>query len=87
MNTEPEPIIIFTGFGNSSIDLMLGVWVERPDFLALKNSLQEEIKVYFDKEGIEIPFPHLSLYSGSATEPFPVKLVASNGGIEAASQN
>jgi small-conductance mechanosensitive channel len=72
---EPEPIIIFTGFGNSSIDLIFGVWVAREDFLNLKNTLQEEIKSRFDREGIEIPFPHLSLYSGSATEPFPIKLV------------
>lgn len=72
---EPEPVIIFSGFGSSSIDLMFGVWVERANYLRLKNSLQEEIKVLFDREGIEIPFPHLSLYAGAATEPFPVEVV------------
>jgi small-conductance mechanosensitive channel len=71
---EPEPIIIFSGFGNSSIDLFFGVWAERPDFLKLKNSIQEEIKKRFDEEGIEIPFPHVSVYAGSVTQPFPVQI-------------
>jgi small-conductance mechanosensitive channel len=72
---EPESLVIFSGFGNSSIDLLFVVWVETADFLTLKNTLPEQIKVRFDKEGIEIPFPHLSLYTGSATAPFPVKVV------------
>jgi hypothetical protein len=29
----------------------------------------------FDCEGIEIRFPHRSLYAGSVTDPFPVQLV------------
>lgn len=72
---EPEPLIIFSGFGNSSIDLTFAVWATKPDFLKLKNSIQEEIKARFDQEGIEIPFPHLSLYSGEATRPLPVQIV------------
>ena len=31
-----------------------------------------EIKKAFDQQGIEIPFPHVSLYAGTATKPFPV---------------
>lgn len=72
---EPAPILIFSGFGNSSIDLFFGVWAVKSDWLNLKNTIMEEIKARFDAEGIEIPFPHVSLYSGSATEPIPVTLV------------
>lgn len=72
---EPEPLIIFTGFGASSIDLQFSVWVERANYLTLKNTLQEEVKNRFDQEGVEIPFPHISLYSGEATKPFPVEVV------------
>jgi len=72
---EPGPVVIFSGFGSSSIDFLFGVWVLRKDFLQLRNSIQQEIKKTFDQEGIEIPFPHLSLYTGSATEPFPVRLL------------
>lgn len=72
---EPEALVIFSGFGNSSIDLLFAVWTNKDNFLNLKNSIQEEIKEKFDELGIEIPFPHLSLYSGLTTEPFPVKVV------------
>jgi small-conductance mechanosensitive channel len=70
---EPEPMVFFSGFGSSSIDLTLAVWTTKEEFLSLKNSIQEEIKDRFDSEGIEIPFPHLSLYAGSATHPFPLQ--------------
>ena len=69
---EPTPLFVYKGYGNSSIDLLLGVWVKKENFLLLANSIKEEIKVAFDKNGIEIPFPHISVYTGSVTDPFPV---------------
>jgi len=72
---EPEPVIIFTDFGSSSINIQFGVWFEKSNFVKVKNSIFLTIKETFDKEGIEIPFPHTSLYSGEATKPFPVKIV------------
>lgn len=71
---EPEPVIIFQNYGNSGIDIMLGVWVERINFLKVKNSVFMEIKEAFNREGIEIPFPHISLYTGEETKPFPVEV-------------
>lgn len=71
---EPEPMVIFSGFGNSSIDLLFVAWAVKSDWLAVKNSIAEEVKKRFDEEGIEIPFPHLSLYSGSVTEPIPIRI-------------
>jgi small-conductance mechanosensitive channel len=69
---EPEPVIIFQNFGNSGIEILLGVWFEKTNFLKVKNSVFLEIKARFDKEGIEIPFPHVTLYTGAETKPFPV---------------
>jgi small-conductance mechanosensitive channel len=58
----------------------------RENFIALRNSLLEEVKARFDQEGIEIPFPHRTLYSGAgATDPFPVRVVTEPG-PEAASE-
>lgn len=68
---EPEPLITFKTFGDHGINILLGVWFERANFLKVKNSLFIEIKSTFDAEGIEIPFPHLSIYAGEATKPFP----------------
>jgi small-conductance mechanosensitive channel len=55
---EPEPQLVFRGFGESSIDLQLNVWSAKENFLALKTSMHEKIKSAFAAEGIEIPFPH-----------------------------
>jgi len=73
---EPEPIIIFQGFNSSSIDLQFSFWTVRQNYLAVKNEMFETVKKRFDQEGIEIPFPHVSLYSGEATKPLPIQLVA-----------
>jgi small-conductance mechanosensitive channel len=69
---EPEPLVVFKDFGASGINILLGVWFEKANFLKVKNSLFIEIKSTFDAEGIEIPFPHLSIYTGETTKPFPV---------------
>jgi len=71
---EPKPIYIFQGFEDSSLSLQFSVWAKRENFLDLKNSMYEQIKNAFDKEHIEIPFPHISLYTGNNTEPFPIKI-------------
>lgn len=72
---EPEPLIIFQGFGASSIDLQFSVWAARQDWLNMRNQIYETIKKRFDEEGIEIPFPHLSLYTGSESKPLLVEIV------------
>ncbi|WP_303924340.1 mechanosensitive ion channel family protein [Draconibacterium sediminis] len=69
---EPEPLIVFKDFGASGIDILLGIWFEKQNYLKVKNSIFQEIKARFDAEGIEIPFPHVTLYTGEATKPFPV---------------
>lgn len=71
---EPEPVIIFQAFGASSIDIILGVWFEKANYLKVKNSVFIEIKEAFDREGIEIPFPHVSVYAGEASRPIKVEM-------------
>lgn len=71
---EPEPVIIFQTFGDSSINITFGIWFEKNNYMAVKNSVFIEIKEAFDREQIEIPFPHVSVYAGEASKPIPVKL-------------
>lgn len=72
---EPAPLIIFEGYGDSSLNYLFAVWASRENWLQLKTSIHEDIKAAFDREGIEIPFPHRTLYVGSMTDPFPVRMV------------
>jgi small-conductance mechanosensitive channel len=70
--SEPKPLIIFDKFGTSSIDLLFLVWAEKKHWLDLKNSINEDVKRRFDEEGIEIPFPHVSIYTGKHSKPLPI---------------
>lgn len=72
---EPEPLVLTQNFGASGIEYLLGVWFMKTDFVLLKNSLLQRIKERLDAEGIEIPFPHNSLYAGEATKPFPIRIM------------
>lgn len=71
---EPKPLYIFQGFDESSLSMQFSVWATRENFITLKNSMYENIKTAFDEHAVEIPFPHISLYTGSVTEPFPIEI-------------
>ncbi len=70
---EPKPLILLKDFGDSSIDILYGLWFEKSNYLKVRNSMIMSIKEAFDKEGIEIPFPHRTIYVGEETKPFPIK--------------
>ena len=71
---EPKPLFILQGFNSSSIDIQFSIWSTRANFLELKNSMLQQVKQAFDEAGLEIPFPHLSLYTGNMTKPFPIEI-------------
>ena len=48
--------------------------------------MYQEIKLAFDKQDIEIPFPHMSLYAGTASKPLPVSLHETQVSAENTSQ-
>lgn len=75
-------MILFQGFGDSSINHEFRVWTKTENFLDLKNSIPVEIKEAFDERGIEIPFPHRTLYTGSVTEPLPIRFDGQTGGVD-----
>ncbi len=69
---EPACMIHFDSFASSSIDMNLRAWCQKEHFIDMVTSLNFEIKRRFDEEGIEIPYPHLSLYTGEKTRAFPI---------------
>lgn len=74
---EPRPFVLVTGFGPSSVDLQFSFWVPRDKVLEGRSRMMVAIKKALDTEGIEIPFPHTSIYAGSHSEPFQVRLLGS----------
>jgi small-conductance mechanosensitive channel len=72
---EPEPLVLFVDYGDSALEFLLGAWFYKTDYILLKNSIMQDIKERFDAEGIEIPFPHRTVYTGAASDPFPIRIV------------
>lgn len=72
---EPEPSVRFVNFGESALEFLFAVWCVQADYLKLQTRIMQDIKERFDAEGIEIPFPHRTLYAGSVTEPLPIRVV------------
>ena len=61
--SDPEPNAIFTGFGESSIDFELRVWIsDISKRLNIKSELGQEIDSRFREAGISIPFPQRDLH-------------------------
>ncbi|NNE44835.1 MAG: mechanosensitive ion channel, partial [Gemmatimonadetes bacterium] len=61
--SSPEPDVVVTDLGDSSVNLMVRVWIEdAKDLPATQFAVVEESKRALDEVGIEIPFPHLQLF-------------------------
>ncbi|MFO8232878.1 MAG: mechanosensitive ion channel family protein [Longimonas sp.] len=71
---EPVPMVLFMGFGESSINFQFSVWTLTENFLEIRTQIPLAVKEAFDQHSIEIPFPHRTLYTGSKTTPMPVRL-------------
>jgi len=56
---EPAPLFSIEKFDESGIKILYGVWVNKEDYLALKNSLMINLKDKFEHEHITIPYPHI----------------------------
>ncbi len=59
---DPEPIVIVSGLGNSSVDLQLRIWTCTNDYWNVKFEMTERIYTAFKEKGIEIPFPQVQVH-------------------------
>ncbi len=59
----PAPHVLFTNFGESSLDFELRVWIPDADTrLKVKSDLYHDIEQAFRETDIEIPFPQMDLH-------------------------
>lgn len=57
-----EPVDVVVGaLGDSSVDMLIHVWVEKDDYWKVRWAMLEEIKERFDEEGVVIPFNQLDV--------------------------
>ena len=57
-------------FGDSAVVIKIRIKTRPLKQWMIERELRRRIKKAFDAEGIEIPFPHMSLYFGEASKPF-----------------
>ena len=80
---EPVEILGVDNFGESEVVIKLRIKTLPIKQWEVGREFRRRIKYRFDKEGIEIPFPHRSIYFGEASKPFSVR-VNNSGEREAA---
>jgi small-conductance mechanosensitive channel len=72
---EPKPDVIFTDYGDNSINFALRVWTEERAHtpLVLKSDLYFALFKLFAEHGIELPFPQRDLHirSSEISLPYP----------------
>jgi small conductance mechanosensitive channel len=59
---DPAPIVAVDALAESSINFVVWPWVRTEDFLAVKWDLTERIKLGFDEQGFNFPFPSRDVY-------------------------
>ena len=58
---DPAPVIGVAEHGDNAIIMDLQVWCSTDDYGTVKYYLYEEVKLAFDKAGIDIPFPQMDV--------------------------
>jgi small conductance mechanosensitive channel len=59
---EPAAQILVGELADSSVNFIMRVWIKSGDYWPFKFDTTEKVKVTFDKEGINIPFPQRDVH-------------------------
>ena len=59
---DPSPSIVLKALSENSIDILIRVWVERPNYWDVYYNINEQIYKIFSDNGIDIPFPQMTVH-------------------------
>jgi small conductance mechanosensitive channel len=59
---DPAPVVLVNDLADSSINLAVRPWANLEDFFTMRSDILEQIKLKFDENEIEIPFPQLDFH-------------------------
>lgn len=73
---EPLEVLGVDNFADSQVTIKIAIKTLPLKQWMVGRELRRRIKKTFDQKGIEIPFPHLSVYFGEASKPFELNLAS-----------
>ena len=56
-----EPMVVISELADSSVNIMVRVWVKSENFLSVKFDYNEKVYIEFPKNNLNIPFPQLDV--------------------------
>lgn len=56
-HSTPEPFVQVTNLGDSSVDFLVRVWCDAPQYFAFRADMTRQVKEALDAAGVDIPFP------------------------------
>ena len=59
---DPAYMIVVSELADSSVNLVVRAWCNSADYWGIYFSMQEKVKLEFDKQGISIPFPQRDVH-------------------------
>jgi len=59
---DPEPMVVLSELGDSSVNFTVRAWVNSSDYWGVYFAMQENAKLTFDAQGISIPFPQRDVH-------------------------
>jgi small conductance mechanosensitive channel len=75
---EPVEILGVNNFGDSAVEIKLRIKTIPVQQWLVGREFRRRLKYALDAKGIEIPFPHQTVYFGDASKPFQVNLNSSD---------
>lgn len=60
--SDPEPFMALSELADSSVNIVVRVWVNAADYWGVYFRLNEEVYKTFEKEGLSIPFPQTDVH-------------------------
>lgn len=59
---DPEAVIAVAALADSSVNIVVRPWVKTGDYWGVWFDFHEKVKLTFDAEGVEIPFPQMVMH-------------------------
>lgn len=65
---EPEPFVMFRGYSQNGIDLLLGIWFERANYVSARNEVSQRVQAVFAERRLKFEVNAVRMTESSPTQ-------------------